>query len=159
MRDEKSPSPVPHDMRRRDFLKLSATSIGAAALLRVSSTAEAASLLRGRNGEAPSPFSIVQLSDTHVGFNGPPDPLGTKAFEHAVDIVNALDPQPDLVLFTGDLTHDSDDPGEHAKRMATFRSIADRLRVKKRFHVPGKPNARLAAGPPLPRTFRDPHYP
>jgi hypothetical protein len=145
-------------MRRRDFLKLSATSLGAAALLRLSSTAEAASLLRGRNGEAPSPFSIVQLSDTHVGFNGPPDPLGTKAFEHAVDAVNALDPQPELVLFTGDLTHDSDNPGEHAKRMATFRSIADRLRVKKRFHVPGEHDAALDGGTLFRENFGESHY-
>jgi 3',5'-cyclic AMP phosphodiesterase CpdA len=47
----------------------------------------------------------VQLSDAHVGFNGPPDPLGTKAFERAVEMINALPKAPDLVLFTGDLTH------------------------------------------------------
>ena len=31
-----------------------------------------------KNGEEVTPFSFVQLSDAHVGFNGPPDPLGTK---------------------------------------------------------------------------------
>ena len=43
-----------------------------------------------QNGEAVTPFSFVQLSDAHVGFNGPPDPLGTKAFERAVEMINAL---------------------------------------------------------------------
>ena len=42
------------------------------------------------DGERPRPFSLVQLSDAHVGFNGPPDPLGTKAFERAIELVNRL---------------------------------------------------------------------
>ena len=145
-------------MKRRDFLKISGAALGGAALLRFTSTAEASSFLRGRNGEAPSPFSIVQLSDTHVGFQGPPDPLGTKAFERAVEMVNALDPQPDLILFTGDLTHDSEDPAEHARRMASFRSIADRLRVKKRYHVPGEHDAALDGGVLFRENFGESHY-
>jgi len=134
-------------VNRRDFMRLSAASLGAGALL--SFTPADAALrdhFKRRNGEAPSPFRIVQLSDTHVGFNGPPDPLGTKAFERAVDVINALDPQPELVLFTGDLTHDSDDAAEHAKRMRTFRDIAARLRAPKRFYVPGEHDAALDGG-------------
>src|SRR6266849_3370878 len=137
---------------RRDFLRVSAMGLGAGALLRFvpsSGDARAAGVidrLRHHNGEAPKPFSIVQLSDTHVGFNGPPDPLGTKAFERAVDMINGLDEQPELVLFTGDLTHDSDDAGEHAKRMQKFRDIASRLRVKTRYHVPGEHDAALDGG-------------
>ena len=69
-------------------------------------------LLGKKNGERPTPFTFVQFSDTHVGFDGPPDPLGTKAFERAVETVNALPERPDLVLFTGDLTHDSEKPGD-----------------------------------------------
>ncbi len=135
---------------RRSFLRLSAASIGAGALLHFfPSTAHAKTmgkLLGKRTGEAPSPFSIVQLSDTHVGFNGPPDPLGTAAFERAVETINALTPQPDLILFTGDLTHDSEDSGEHAKRFAKFKDIAGRLRVEKRFFVPGEHDAALDGG-------------
>src|ERR1043165_1885878 len=111
-------------MKRRDFLKISGAALGGAALLRFTTTTAAASLLAKKNGEAPTPFSIVQLSDTHVGFQGPPDPLGTKAFERAVDLINDLHPRPDLILFTGDLTHDSEDPAEHAKRMKSFRPTA-----------------------------------
>src|SRR5437763_15635454 len=112
---------------RRDFMRLSALSLGAGALLRFS-PAQAAlrDHFKHANGEAPSPFSIVQLSDTHVGFNGPPDPLGTKAFERAVDVVTALAQQPDFALFTGDLTHDSGDAGEHAKRMPSCRPTSHR---------------------------------
>ena len=140
-------------------MRLSALSLGAGALLRFSpANAALRDHFKRQNGEAPSPFSIVQLSDTHVGFNGPPDPLGTKAFERAVDLVNALDPQPELVLFTGDLTHDSDDAGEHARRMQTFRDIAGRLRAKKRFHVPGEHDAALDGGVLFRENFGQTHY-
>ena len=40
------------------------------------------------NGEAPASFTFAQFSDPHVGFQGPPDPLGTKAFESAVEPIN-----------------------------------------------------------------------
>jgi calcineurin-like phosphoesterase family protein len=138
---------------RRAFLRLSAATVGTGALLQFfPSTAHATTattmsrLLGRRTGEAPSPFSVVQLSDTHVGFTGAPDPLGTAAFERAVDMINALTPQPDLVLFTGDLTHDSDDAAEHAKRFARFGEIAGRLRAQKRFFVPGEHDAALDGG-------------
>ena len=149
---------------RRHFMRLSGMSLGMGALLHfapLAGTAEAASIghfFRHSNGEAPGPFSIVQLSDTHVGFEGPPDPLGTKAFERAVSAVNTLDPLPDLVLFTGDLTHDSEKPDEHAARMRKFREIASRLRVKKRFHVPGEHDAALDGGTLFRENFGDTHY-
>ena len=145
-------------MKRRDFLKISGTALGGAALLQFTTTPAAASFLRAKNGEAPAPFTIVQLSDTHVGFQGPPDPLGTKAFERAVVLINDLHPQPDLVLFTGDLTHDSEDPAEHAKRMKTFRDIAGRLRAKKRYHVPGEHDAALDGGTLFRENFGETHY-
>jgi hypothetical protein len=144
---------------RRDFMRLSALSLGAGALLRFSpASAALRDHFQHRNGESPSPFSIVQLSDTHVGFSGPPDPLGTKAFERAVDVINALDPQPDLVLFTGDLTHDSEDAGEHARRMRTFRDIAGRLRARKRFYVPGEHDAALDGGALFGEHFGESRY-
>src|SRR3954452_23182005 len=111
-------------MDRRSFLKFSAASLGAGALLQFTPAQAAIPFFTRRNGEAPSPFSFVQLSDTHVGFNGPPDPLGTKAFERAVDTINALPQRPDLVLFTGDLTHDTEDRDVHAQRMKQFQEIS-----------------------------------
>ncbi|HET7183311.1 MAG TPA: metallophosphoesterase [Terriglobales bacterium] len=139
------------DVDRRSFLRISGAALGIGVLYQVApiATAEAAETFRmlGRNnGEAITPFSFVQLSDAHVGFNGPPDPLGTKAFERAVEMVNALPHQPDLVLFTGDLTHDSEDKDVHAKRMKDFREIAGRLTAKKLMCVPGEHDAGLDGG-------------
>jgi 3',5'-cyclic AMP phosphodiesterase CpdA len=145
-----------NDFDRRSFLKISGAALGIGVLYQVApiATAEAAEAFRllGRHsGEAVTPFSFIQLSDAHVGFNGPPDPLGTKAFERAVEMVNALPNQPDLVLFTGDLTHDSEDKDVHAKRMASFREIAGRLKTKKLMCVPGEHDAGLDGG----ALFRD----
>lgn len=150
-----------HDLTRRDLMRLSAISLGAGALLQFAPHRAAAGLLdhfRRRNGEAPGGFSFVQLSDTHVGFSGPPDPLGTKAFERAVETINSLARQPDFVLFTGDLTHDSDDPAEHAKRMRAFRDIASRLRVKTIHAVPGEHDAALDGGTLFRENFGETHY-
>ena len=69
-----------NEFDRRAFMRISAMSIGAGALLQFTPLAATARgtamsrLFHRQNGEAPGAFSIVQLSDTHVGFQGPPDP-------------------------------------------------------------------------------------
>jgi len=137
-------------MDRRRFLTVSSVSLGVGALYTMAPCltgdaegAELARLLGRENGERPVPFRVFQLSDTHVGWDGA---LGTAAFERAVDLVNGLAPAPDLVLFTGDLTHDSEKAGEHAERMRRFQEIAGRLRVPKVYHVPGEHDAGLDGG-------------
>lgn len=140
------------DMNRRSFMKIATTSFGIGMLCQVlpvpavGENHEYLNFLGKQNGERPSPFSFVQLSDTHVGFNGPPDPLGTKAFEHAIDMVNALEQQPDLVIVTGDLTHDSEKTDEHAGRMQQFKEIASRLKAPALRMVPGEHDAGLDGG-------------
>ena len=133
---------------RRSFLKIAGTSLGIGVLYSAYPTAMAkgevgdmfASLGRA-SGERVAPFSFIQLSDAHVGFNGPPDPLGTKAFERAVDMINGLSQRPDLVLFTGDLTHDTEDKSVHAERMKQFQEISKRINVPLIKHVPGEHDA------------------
>src|SRR5215471_780394 len=136
---------------RRKFFRISGLTLGAGALYRFAPPALGAAgtvraALGKKNGERPTPFTFVQFSDTHVGFDGPPDPLGTKAFETAVAQVNALPEPPDLILFTGDLTHDSEKPGEHAARMKRFREIAGSLRATRIHCVPGEHDAGLDGG-------------
>jgi hypothetical protein len=142
-----------HPIDRRKFLQIAGVSLGYGALYRVAPALAAGgegeavgmSLAR-KNGEAVTPFSFVQLSDTHVGFSGPPNPTGTRAFERAVEIVNRLPQTPDLVLFTGDLTHDTEDKGQHAERMRQFQKVASRLKVPVRKMVPGEHDAGLDGG-------------
>ena len=112
---------------RRSFLRIVGVSLGAGALYRVAPAlatgegVEVAQALKKGNGEAVKPFTFVQLSDPHVGVGAPLAPGGTAAFERAVEVVNRLPEPPDLILFTGDLTHDSEEPGEPARRMKRFR--------------------------------------
>ncbi len=141
------------NLNRRSFLKFSGVSIGIGAVysaLPLAASAGSATeffdALGKRNGERPSPFTFVQLSDTHVGFSGPPDPLGTKAFERAVETVNQLPQRPDLVIFTGDLTHDTEDKDQHSQRMKQFQEISKRLNVPVVKHVPGEHDAGLDGG-------------
>jgi 3',5'-cyclic AMP phosphodiesterase CpdA len=149
---------------RRSFLKVSGTALGIGVLYTaapMAASGEVGEMMRAlgtKNGEVVTPFSFVQLSDAHVGFNGPPDPLGTKAFERAVEMINALPRQPDLVLFTGDLTHDTEDKDVHAQRMKQFLEISKRLKVGKIMHVPGEHDAGLDGGAMYREFLRDTYY-
>src|SRR5271156_6806513 len=135
---------------RRSFLRIAGTSLSIGALYSVfpalTRSANAQGIvhtLADLNGEAPAPFSFIQLSDTHVGFNGPPAPLGTKAFESAVATINGLKKPPELVIITGDLTHDADSPDEHAKRYKLFKQIAGNINAAQVKVVPGENDAAL----------------
>ncbi len=66
-------------------------------------------------------YAIAQLSDTHIG--GPNDGSGER-LSAAVDEINAMTRPPDLVLATGDLTHNGT-PAEWAE----FRERLDRCAV------------------------------
>ena len=148
---------------RRRFLKIAGISLGAGALYHVAAPAlgeggRVMEMLGKSNGERPTPFSFVQFSDTHVGFEGPPDPLGTKAFERAVEMVNALPQRPELVLFTGDLTHDSEDSSQHRERMQRFQKIAGRLEVPLVRCVPGEHDAALDGGSLFRSVFGETNY-
>ncbi len=151
-------------MDRRQFLKISGVSLGASALISVAPAMGSGlggrmrSWFQRQNGEAPAPFTLIQLSDAHVGFSGPPNPNGTQAFERAIETINNIIEQPDLILFTGDLTHESETPGEHAKRMKLFQSLTRRLRATKIMYVPGEHDAALDGGALYRQFFGETYY-
>ena len=69
-------------------------------------------------------FFFAQLSDTHWGFDNPainPDFAGT--LKKTIAGVNALAQQPDFIVFTGDLTHTTDDETTRRKRMRSFAKL------------------------------------
>lgn len=48
---------------------------------------------------------FAQISDSHLGFTGAPNPDVAATFTRAIDQVNNLGYTPDFVIHTGDLTH------------------------------------------------------
>jgi 3',5'-cyclic AMP phosphodiesterase CpdA len=48
---------------------------------------------------------FAQISDSHIGFNGPANPNVADTFNHAIGQINSLGYTPDFVIHTGDLTH------------------------------------------------------
>lgn len=124
---------------RRDFLKLA----GLGGAVFVSGLAGCA----GMSGAKQEDFYFVQLSDTHWGFKGPalnPDADGT--LQKAVAAVNALPFEADFIVFTGDLTHTTDDPAERRRRLAQFREIVGGLKNKNVRFMPGEHDASLDNG-------------
>lgn len=74
-------------LNRWSFMKIAGMSLGIGVLysaLPVAGTGEAGDLMRWlgkENGEALTPFFFVQLSDAHVGFNGPPRSASHQVFK------------------------------------------------------------------------------
>ena len=123
---------------RRDFLKLAG--LGGAVL------ASNLGPWGGALAAAGQDFLFVQMTDSHWGFEGPPNPEARNTLQRAVAAVNALERQPDFVVFTGDLTHGTADDGERHRRMLEFKAIVAKLRVKDVRFLPGENDAGLDNG-------------
>jgi 3',5'-cyclic AMP phosphodiesterase CpdA len=76
---------------------------------------------------------FAQVSDSHLGFTGAPNPDVAGTFQHAIDQINNLGYTPDFVIHTGDLTHlSSPDQFDQVKQMMSG------LRTPHVFTVPGE---------------------
>jgi len=143
---------MPADVDRRDFLRLAG--VGAGVVF--------ASGLAGCASRAVTPstdFHFVQLSDSHWGFDGPAvNPESRTTLARAVAEVNALPLQPDFIVFTGDLTHTTDDAQERRKRLREFKAIVADLQVRDLHFLPGEHDAALDRGAAFQEFFGPTHY-
>jgi hypothetical protein len=139
---------------RRDFARLA----GLGGVVFASGLFDLASLGRGKAFAAAADFNFVQLSDTHWGFAGAPNPEAANTLAKAVAAVNSLATPPDFVVFTGDLTHTTEDPAVRRKRLGEFRDIVKELKVKTVKFIPGEHDASLDAGAAYKEFFGDTHY-
>ena len=133
---------------RRDFLKLSG----------MAGVAFASGLFPAARAQSAPEFHFVQLSDTHWGFKGAPNPDAEHTLEKAVVAVNALQNPPDFIVFTGDLTHTTDDAKERRTRLKRFKEIVSELRVKDVRFMPGEHDASLDNGKAFKEFFGPTHY-
>ncbi|MBS4095227.1 MAG: metallophosphoesterase [Sulfuricella sp.] len=103
-------------------------------------------------------FYFVQLSDTHWGFSGPPNPDAKITLPKAVEAVNALAQPPDFIVFTGDLTHLTLDGRLRRARMAEFHDIVSKLKVQNVRFLPGEHDASVDHGEVFQEFFGPTHY-
>ena len=144
------------DVDRRQFLKIAglggvvfASGLGCASTTKSSDMGYEA---------AQDEFFFVQLSDTHWGFKGAPNPDAEGTLPKAIAAVNALDPQPDFIVFTGDLTHTTDDPAERRRRMAQFKEHIARLKTQRIRFLAGEHDASLDNGEAFKENFGPSNY-
>jgi hypothetical protein len=139
---------------KRDFLRLAGMggAVFASSLPGVAGRALAAGMARDE-------FYFVQLSDLHWGFKGPkvnPDPEGT--LPKAIAAVNALPEQPDFIVFTGDITHATEDASERRARMRKAKEIIGQLKVKNIRFLAGEHDASLDQGAAFKEIFGETRY-
>jgi len=149
---------MPFQHSRRQLLKL----MGVGGVVFASGLAGAGESGKRKGAGHPSgnqrDFFFLQLSDTHWGFQGPPNPQAETTLRQAVATINAVDLQPDFIVFTGDLTHTTDNKDVRHTRMAEFRKIVSDLRVKDLRFMPGEHDASLDAGDAFKKHFGSPYY-
>src|SRR5208337_1324366 len=138
---------------RKDFLKMVGMSSTAFFLGKVGLNAA----LKTKNDQ--DDFFFLQVSDLHWGFTGPkinPDSAGT--LKKAIAAINGMEKKPDFIVFTGDLTHTTDDPKERKKRMKEVREIIRSLKVKNIRYLPGEHDAALDNGAAYKEFFGKTYY-
>ena len=137
---------------RRDVLKL----MGVGGVVFASGLAGAAG--KKKKSSADSDFFFLQLSDTHWGYSGPANPQADVTLPKVVDTINGVSARPDFIVFTGDLTHTTDDAAVRRKRMGEFKQIVSRLETKTLHLMPGEHDAALDAGRAFQESFGATHY-
>ena len=140
----------PSGMSRRQLIRHGAW-FGAAVVLTVAG-GEVISHVAGSAGAAQQPtrpaLRFAQISDSHIGFNGPANPNVTDTFNHAIGQINNLGYTPDFVIHTGDLTHlATPDQFGQVKEMLTG------LNTPRVFTVPGEHDSTDDAGQKYRQTF------
>ncbi|MFB7455581.1 metallophosphoesterase family protein [Streptomyces sp. NPDC056188] len=109
-------------------------------------TAEAAAA--GSGTTATGVLRFVQVSDSHIGFQGPANMDVAGSFTEAIRQVNSLGFRPDFVMHSGDLTHLST-----ASQFDQVRQMMTGMRTDRVFTVPGEHDSIGDAGRAYRQTF------
>ncbi|MFE7283976.1 metallophosphoesterase family protein [Streptomyces noursei] len=91
---------------------------------------------------------FVQVSDSHIGFQGPANTDVVGSFAEAIRQVNSLGFRPDFVMHSGDLTHLST-----AGQFDQVKQMMAGMRTDRVFTVPGEHDSIGDAGRAYRRTF------
>ncbi|HEX7327380.1 MAG TPA: metallophosphoesterase [Casimicrobiaceae bacterium] len=86
-----------------------------------------------RPPRAETPFTFVQISDTHIGFRKEANPDTSASMRQAIAEINALPQAPAFVVHTGDLSHLS-----KREQFGEVRELLQELAVDRVHTVPGE---------------------
>ena len=88
-------------------------------------------------------FSFVQISDSHIGFDKPPNPNPTATLQSTIDKINASQStqRADLLVHTGDVTHIS-----KAEQFDTAKEVIGGAKVDSVFYLPGEHDTSMDGG-------------
>ncbi|MFE4969926.1 metallophosphoesterase family protein [Streptomyces sp. NPDC056660] len=147
-----------HDMSRRQLLR-HAGWFGGAVVLTVaggevvshiagSGDTAAAAAPAAHGTTANGALRFVQVSDSHIGFQGPANTDVAGSFTEAIHQVNSLGFRPDFVMHSGDLTHLST-----AAQFDQVRQMMTGMETDRVFTVPGEHDSVGDAGRAYRRTF------
>jgi hypothetical protein len=122
-----------------------------------------ASRLAGARGkkkksDAREDFFFLQLSDTHWGYSGVSNPKADVTLPTTIATINAAGARPDFIVFTGDLTHTTDDVAVRKQRLAEFKKLSAGLKVDSLRLLPGEHDAAKDAGAAFQDAFGPTHY-
>ena len=145
-------------MHRRDFMGIVAAGGGVVFSSALAGCALAKPEKATPHSSGQQAFYFVHLSDTHWGYQGAANPDAAVTLKKAVNAVNALATPPDFIVFTGDLTHTTDDPQERRRRMKEFKAIVADLQVQNIRFLPGEHDASLDHGAAFTELFGDTHF-
>ena len=93
------------------------------------------------HGKSAGSFSFVQISDSHIGFNKAANQDVTGTLKTAIDKINGLPTQPELLLHTGDITQSSK-PAEFDTAVEVIKGV----KAGQVFYVPGEHDTALDDG-------------
>jgi Icc protein len=92
--------------------------------------------------------TFVQISDTHIGFNGKANQDVIATFQQAIDKINALPKPPEFVIHTGDLTHLS-----KPEQLDTVKQMLGTIKTGAFYAVPGEHDVINDGGAEFFKTF------
>lgn len=114
---------------------------GAGVVWSVSSGAVSSQAFGQKMKAAKGDLHFVQISDSHIGFNKPANLNVVSTLQASIDKINSLPAQPDFIIHTGDLSHDS-----KPEQYDTLDQVLKGASAKQVYFVPGEHDTSIDDG-------------
>lgn len=95
--------------------------------------------------EGDHSYRFVQISDTHLGYHGEANRHVEQTLSMTLNVIRQLNPLPDFLVVTGDLTEATESAVERTARMKRFRAMIEDTRIPY-YLLPGEHDALLDQG-------------